>query len=125
MSDIHLLNAGQGSVRLAFHFPVPDVDNDVGVNYREALLRSGLGGSTQMPEGTDPGHITPAERAQIAAGERWECVRTLTRAELLSAGETPAVIQATVRAYHLADKAKYTAELQMTLQFYGYTADEA
>lgn len=79
MTEIHILTGNNaGSITIAMHVPVPDANNDVGVNYRTALVNSGIGLDTDtgrrttLPVGTGPGEINPAEEALIDAGELFE-----------------------------------------------------
>lgn len=53
---------------IIFHVPVPSANNRVGINYRTALVGSGIGGVTQMTEGVSAGQITTAEKADILSG---------------------------------------------------------
>ena len=51
MSDIHILAGNtSGEWQAVFHVAVPDANNAVSVNYRTALVNSGLGGSSTMEE---------------------------------------------------------------------------
>lgn len=127
MSDIHVLRASADgdSLRVVFHFPVPDMNNDIGFNIRNVILASGLGGITQLSEGTDAGQIDPVEKAQIEAGVVFEQGLSLSRAILLSGGTTLAEIRNTLRSYYTQMKRDTTAAMRTALQFYGYTTDGA
>lgn len=69
MSDYHILNGlpDGNQYQIVFHLPVPDTTNDVGVNYRVALIQY-LGGDqpSQVP------FITSGEQTQLDAGELYE-----------------------------------------------------
>lgn len=120
MADLHVL-AGDGLYRwpLVMHFPVPDQDNEVGVNYRVALVNSGLGG-TSMAEGTGPGQITTAEKTAIEAGEVYEhSIQFLAES---GASTLPELLAAAQEAY-AREKARVTAELQKRLRYYGFEGD--
>lgn len=123
MAHIHVLLAGEtgDSIQVVFHFPVPDVNNVVGVNYRTALVASGKGGTTTMTEGGGPGQVSAAEKALIEAGEVYEYPRSFSRGMFESAG---APLQA-MRHFYAQDKADLTARLAVALKYYGFTADEA
>ena len=45
MADWHILTRGPAGYRAIFHIPIPATTNPVGVSYRTALVRSGIGGS--------------------------------------------------------------------------------
>ena len=69
MADMHVIDGdGNRGYKVAMHIAVPNTNNAVGVNYRTALVNSGLGG-TQLTEGAGAGQITTAEKAQVDAGE--------------------------------------------------------
>lgn len=117
MADMHVL-AGNGLYRwtLVMHFPVPDTNNDVGVNYRTALINSGLGG-TNMTEGTGPGQITTAERVLIDAGEIYEhSIQFLAE----SGATTLPELLAAAREAYAREESRVTAELQKRLRYYGF-----
>jgi hypothetical protein len=124
MAAIHVLSGAEtgGSFQVVFHFPVPDTNNSVGVNYRAALVASGKGGSTRLTEGTGPGEITTAEKAQIESGAVYEHSRTIQQ----SGGDlsTPNLL-AEVRSFYSRDKGDLTARIAVALQYFGYTAAEA
>ena len=88
MADIHVLtgDAGGNQWKLVFHFPVPNSNNDVGVNFQTALVNSNVGRRefddgtfgrrTVLPSGAGPGHITTAEEANLDNGSLFEVVET-------------------------------------------------
>jgi len=122
MSDIHVLDAdGSGHVRVAFHFPVPDASNSVGVNYRVAVVNSGIGGTTAMTEGDEPGQIATAEKTQIEAGEVFE---ELFSPLLANYGDTIAEKRSALLADYAARKSHLVTRLAARLAYFGYTADE-
>ena len=121
--DIHVLTGdGLGVWTLAFHFAVADADNEVGVNYRTALINSGLGGTSAMAEGTGAGQITTAELAQVAAGELYEYSISVP---LESGATNNAEMLATARAMYARDETRVLAALQKRLRYYGYTGSKA
>lgn len=118
MSDIHVLDAGAGSAwQCVFHVAIPDAVNQVSVNYRTALVNSGIGGVTVLEEGTGPGQISTAEKAAIEAGEVYECA---VQVRLESGGASASQLRATVRAYYLHAADQVVAEFQRRLRYYGY-----
>lgn len=69
MADWHILTRGPAGYRAIFHIPIPATTNPVGVSYRTALVRSGIGGSTVLPDGDGTGGtISAAEKTAIASG---------------------------------------------------------
>lgn len=117
MADMHVL-AGNGIClwTLIMHFPVPDANNEVGVNYRVALTNSSLGG-TSMTEGTGPGQISTAEKAQIDAGEIYEhSVQFLAE----SGASTLAELLTAAREAYAREQTRVTARLQKMLRYYGF-----
>lgn len=117
MADMHVLT-GNGLYRwtLIMHFPVPDANNDVAVNYHVALVNSGLGG-TSMAEGTGPGQITVAENALIGTGEIYEhSIQFLAES---GASALPELLAAAREAY-VREQARVTARLQKMLRYYGF-----
>lgn len=117
MADMHVLT-GNGLHRwtLIMHFPVPDQNNDVAVNYRTALINSGLN-TTSMTEGTGPGQITSAENAQIITGEIYEhSIQFLAE----SGASTLAELLAAAREAYARERTRVTARLQKMLRYYGF-----
>jgi len=119
MADIHVLSGnGLGKWTLVFHFAMPDQDNNVTINYRTALINSGLGGTSTMTEGEGPGQITSAELAQIQAGELYE-YSTSFPAESGATNNTE--LLTSIRAVYACDLSAVIARLQKQLRYYGYT----
>ena len=118
--DIHVLAGdGQQHWTLVFHFPVPDQDNSVGENFRTVLVNSGMGGVSQMSEGTDPGQITPAELTLIQRGELYEHSVNFPA----ESGATNNVeLLVAVRAMYASCEEAVLARLQCCLRYYGFTA---
>ena len=65
MADMHVLTGNGSKWRVVMHFAVPGGNNAAGVSWADALVNSGLGGMTEMAEGTGPGQIAAAEKSQI------------------------------------------------------------
>lgn len=123
MSDIHVLDGtGNGGVRVVFHFAVPSANNDVAVNWRTALVNSGLGGSTAMAEGTGPGQIATAEKSQLEAGEVHEYP---VEFPVRSGGTAAAELRVSLRALYTARKGAVLASIQDRLRWFGHTESEA
>lgn len=124
MADIHVLDGGVDgkSWKVTMHFDVPDQANAVSVNYRDALVASGLGGTTKLDEGAGLGQITAAEKVLIESGARYEHAKTLPALE--SGGTTPTELLASARLYYVQEKNDMLNQLAVRLKYYGFTADE-
>jgi hypothetical protein len=123
---MHVLT-GDGDRRwtIVMHIPVPGPPavNSVGVNWREAVLNSGLGGTTSLPDGDGTvGTISAAEKALVNAGELYEYRATT---EIDGQGTDNISRQALLRALYADTSAKVLADLQRRLKFYGYTLEES
>lgn len=118
MADMHVLNGDGVRWRIAMHFAVPDQNNAVGVAYRVALVNSGLGGSTELAEGTGVGEIATAEKVLIEAGTLYEHLFSF-RVE--SNGDDLPVIQTSLRAAYARESGLVLARLQEQLRYYGHT----
>lgn len=121
MSDIHVLTGdGKDDWTLIFHYAVPDVNNEVGVNYRVALINSGLGGTSAMDEGTGAGKISTAELAQITTGELYEHSVSFL-AESGATNNAEMVVE--VKIQYTDAEAIVIDDLKRQLKYYGYTGD--
>jgi hypothetical protein len=123
MSDMHVLTGdGNQAWTVVMHIPVPDTNNTVGTNWRTALVNSGMGGSTGLPDGDGTnGTISAAEKTQVEAGELYEYSQTM---EIDGPGSNAASRIAVLRASYTAKKSTVLAALQRRLKFYGYTLEE-
>lgn len=122
MSDIHILTTSAGRTRLVLHIAVPDANNSVSVNYRTALLSSGIGGTTSLPDGDGTaGTISSAEKSAIEAGEIYETSASL---DIDGQGTTTGSRAAAIRAEYVSRKAAIVALLQRRLKFYGSVLEE-
>ncbi len=73
MSDAHLVDHGDGTFTAALHYPVPDIVNDAGMNYRDALIASHLGLLANGRRTVIPvSEINPAEESLIDTGQLYE-----------------------------------------------------
>ena len=111
MADMYIL-AGNNSKEwtVVMHFPVSNTNNSVGVNFRTALITSGIGLNTdtgrrtRLPAGDDTGGtISAAEEALLDSGERFEHVAQF---RLESGGTSNAQLQFSIRAFYAAEKTK-------------------
>ena len=118
MSDIHILEGGN-SYRCVMHFPVPNRTNYAGVNYRAAILGCNLGGKTVLQEGSGPGQISSAEKAQIETGEVVERVVSISHGCLVSAGADAAGAQRVLQQRYAQERAELTVIVFDGLQYWG------
>ena len=123
MSDMHVMGGGvDGELwDVVMHFPIVSANNSVGVNWRTAVINSGIGGITSLVEGTGDGEITTAEKTQIEAGEIYEH-RASLRAE--SGGTSTANLRATLQEFYAAEKTRVLNALQVQLRYFGHTESE-
>lgn len=119
MADIHILEIAGDKVRMAFHFPIADVNNDAAVSLRTALVNSGLGGTTALTEGTGPGQIATAEKTQIQAGEVFEEIVSLV-IEQDGAASDAARLQI-AKDHFLERQSELTSEIPRKLRYYGWS----
>lgn len=128
MADIHVLEGDRrGRVSVVMHIPVPPGTNSVDINWRDAIVGSGIGGTTQFADAVDDENpkgweITVAEKDQIVAGELHE---HRTSFPLESAGTTPVQHQVALRAFYVQEKAAVIADLQRRLKYTGHTESES
>lgn len=121
MADMHVLDGDGQRWRVAMHFPVPDANNAVGVNYRTALVNSGLGGTTVMAEGTDPGEINATEKADVQSGAVFEYIASFL---VESGGTSNAQLRDSLRQFYTTEKNGILTRLQDRLRYYGHTESE-
>ena len=116
MSQVHVLEYSDGRFRFVIHTATPTGSNPAGFAWSLLLLQKGYSGRTVMTEGTGPGQITPAEKAQIVAGTllefevRVEAAPTITGAQLqtLLQDQAPGIIAAQLAGW------------QQELRFFGF-----
>jgi len=121
MADMHVMTGDGERWNVIMHFAVPNVDNEGGVNYRTALVNSGLGGSTAMPKGDGPGQISTVESEQITVGELYEYSVMLP---VDGTGQSTDGRRAMLRVQYATLKAAMIAVLRAQLKFFGHTESE-
>jgi hypothetical protein len=107
--------------RVIFHIPIPSANNRVGVNYRTALIGSGIGGTTVMTEGNGTGQIPTAEKNSIATGALLEVNETIDT----NPGETANALTTRLNARftELANvNGPFLSELKRRLEYWGGAA---
>lgn len=115
MSKIHVLETDHREAKVVLHTDTPAGNNSVGISWKEAGLNSGRLGTTVLTEGTGAGQIATAEKTQVESGDVIEIADTI---HVESGGATSASIDE--MADQLIDK--HEADLQIILNYYGYTA---
>lgn len=123
MADYHVLtgSADGNAFTVVFHLPVPGAGNNrAGVQWRTALVNSGLGGRTVLPDGDGTGGtVSAAEKAGIEAGAVHEVAEQVST----HPGETAPQLRDRIDARHAALVASVQAELQGRLTYYGFVRD--
>lgn len=107
------------SFEVIFHITLPSANNRVGVNYRTAVVKSGIGGKTSMTTGATSGEITAAEKAQIDAGELFEVSERIDTYP----GETAGQLRTRIDARYTVLVATLPGRLQRMLTYWGYDSN--
>ena len=130
MTDIFVLagdNAGQ--VRLVCHLPVADADNAVGVNFRDALVASGIGlqedgrrtvllASTTGDTATaNAGEISDDESALLDTGVLFEVVVSMRVPD----GASNATLIEQAEQKYADVNANAQQQISSRLKFFGHT----
>lgn len=114
MADYHILNGVDtgNKFRVIMHFPVPDIVNGAGINYRLALIEM-LGGSqtSVVP------FIEGAEQTQLNAGELYEHVVMFNT----HPGEILEDKQIRLDALWESERVAVQAKIQYMLSYWGYS----
>lgn len=106
------------SFRIVFHVSIPSANNRAGVNYRTALINSGIGGTTVLPDGDGTGGtISAAEKTSIQNGSIFEYVEDFAT----NPTETAAALQARIDARFTALTAAVQDQLAKRLTYFGYS----
>lgn len=122
MADIHV-RTGEGQQWIVvMHLAVPNANNDIGVNYRDALVASGIGGTTVMTEGVAAWEILTAEKADVEAGVLHEHVATFP---IESGGKTVPQLRASLREFYAVEEARVIEVLKARLRYFGHTETQA
>lgn len=106
------------SFRIVFHVAIPSATNAAGINYRTAIINSGIGGKTVLPDGDGTGGtIGATEKAAIQAGSLYEYAEDFAT----NPAESAANLQARIDARWTALTTILQNQLSKTLTYYGYT----
>ena len=125
MADMYVLTGNNANEwTIVMHFAVPNVNNAVGINFRTALVNSGIGQGengrrTVLPTGDDTGGtISAAEEALLDSGERFEHV---TSFRLESGGTSNALIRSALRDFYAAKNIHIQQDVGSRLRYFGRT----
>ena len=125
MADMYVLTGNNANEwTIVMHFTVPDVNNAVGINFRTALVNSGIGlgedgRRTVLPTGDDTGGtISTTEEALLESGERFEHSTSL---RLESGGTTAAEQVAILRDFYASTNVAVQASVGSRLRYFGHT----
>jgi len=115
MSDYHLLESAEKdqAIRVAFHVPVPDELNSVGVNLRTALTQYQPFTTSAVPA------IDTTEQASLEKGELYEHVRQIK----YTAAWTNSQKQSHLDAYYTNIVTKIQKKLRAVLKYWGHSRD--
>ncbi len=102
--------------KIAYLIPIANTNNRSGVNYRTALLNSGIGGKTVRPDGDGTaGTISAADKSAITSGAAYEYVEEFPTNPALNVSQ----LAAAVDARYTALTTSVPAELANILQYFG------
>lgn len=123
MADMHVLTGDGNKWQVVMHIAVPGGTNAVGIPWSIALVNSGLGGSTVLPDGDgNGGTISSAEKVAVLAGTVFE---HSTSVLVESGGSDGPGIQATLRQMYASTKAGVQAAISRRLRYFGKTESAA
>ena len=124
-----LTGNGSGDWTIVMHFPVPDVNNAAGINFRTALANSGIGLNTDtgrrtiLPTGDGTGGtISTAEEALLDSGAVFEHVGSFS---VESGGADPSDMQASIQQFYASENAMVQADIGSRLRYFGHTENAA
>ena len=118
MSNYHILQVSEKDheITVAFHVPIPNTDNEIGVNARTALKQYKPVTESQVPWLADD---FASELASIQNGEVYEHVTTIPVTATLSNAQKLAFIDSKYNDI----KNAVLANLNIILKYWGYNRD--
>lgn len=123
MASYHVLAGDDAGncFSVAHHIDIPGGGNNrAGVQWRAALIASGIGGTTVLADGDGSGGtISAAEKAAVQSGAVLEVVEQFDT----HPGETALQLRARLDARHADLAARTLAALQAKLTYFGYVRD--
>lgn len=122
MSDMHVLTGNNGNAwTVVMHFDTPAGNNVVGVPWADAVVNSGLGGTTVLPDGDGTnGTISAAEKTAIEAGTVFEHSVSFL---MESGGTSNPELLATLDALYAVANSNQQAAVGSVLRYFGFTRD--
>ena len=102
--------------RIAYLIPIPNTNNRSGVNYRTAIINSGIGGKTVRADGDGTGGtISAADKSSITSGAAYEYVEDFATNPSLNVSQLAAAVDARFTALTTIIQ----NELANQLQYFG------
>jgi hypothetical protein len=118
MSNMHVLARNGNGYLVTAHIPTPAGSNAAAVSWSVAVLRSGIGGTTSLPDGDGTGGtILAAEKTTIAAGTVVEIAETVEPPPALAG----AALLTWLDQWYAAKVIEVQAGIQTRLNHYGRT----
>ncbi len=118
MADMHIITGGRHAWRVVMHFAVQNVNNAVGVNYRTALINSGLASVSVLPDGDgNDGTISATEKTALDDGSIYEHVESLV---IDGPGTDTASRVAMLKAEYASIETRVIDSLKHRLKFFGH-----
>lgn len=127
MADMHILTANNnGQFRVVMHFPVPSGNNSAGVAWVDAVVNSGFGGTTTLPDGDGTGGTVDTapggEKDDIESGAVFEHAAGFP---IESSGNTIPKVRAALREFYAQEKLNLQNTLKRQLKWFGANESEA
>lgn len=115
---MHILTRDGNAYRIAAHIAIPGGNNAAAVAWSAAVLRSGAGGTTVLPDGDGTaGTIAAAEKTSITSGTLLELVDQVDPPPSLAG----VALLTWLDQWYAARVAEVQANLQTRLNQYGRT----
>lgn len=121
MANYHILTGSRdgNSFRIVMHVAVPNAANEVGVNYRTAIVEYLTNPDTGMMPKSGVPFIVSAEQIQLDSGELVEIGMNFHT----HPGETLPEKQARLDSLYTAKTSTTQAEWEKRLSYWGYSRD--
>ncbi|MFQ5760197.1 MAG: hypothetical protein ACE5HM_04390, partial [Acidiferrobacterales bacterium] len=117
MADMHVLKRTGDEYTVVMHFPIPATNNSAAIPWASALVNSGLGGTTILPDGDGTGGtISAAEKTSVLAGTILEHSASYL---IESDGQASLKVQGALRTFYAREQATIQAKLQRELKWFG------
>jgi hypothetical protein len=113
MAQVHVLEYVNGHFRCIIHTATPTGNNGAGIAWSLLFLQTGRSGRTVMVEGTAPGQITSAEKAEIMAGTVLEFELAIDADPAMTGGQFQTLLQAQAPGLITAQIAQWEQELRL------------